>query len=76
MDSAALEPCLPQRKLVELRELLYQWQGRRSCSKQELESQTGKLAHASKVVQSGRTFMYRTFELKICSLSHSLNESF
>ena len=39
------------------------FQGKKSCSMKELESLVGKLAHASQVVQSGKTFMRRMFEL-------------
>ena len=64
LDTMALEVRLPRHKLAELRELSGQWQGKKSCSMKELESLVGKLAHASRVVQSGKTFMRRMFELK------------
>ena len=64
LDSRALEIRLPQRKLGELRELIQQWQGKRSCTMKDLESLVGKLGHAAQVVPPGRTFLWRMFELK------------
>ena len=63
LDSQAMEIRLPAAKLVELHELLGRWQGRQSCTRRELESLVGKLAHAAKVVRPGKTFLRRMFEL-------------
>ena len=63
VDSDAMEVRLPGPKLVELKELLVSWQGRRACLRKELESLVGKLAHACKVVRPGKTFLRRMFEL-------------
>jgi len=46
LDSVAMEVRLPSGKLEELRELIMQWQGRRTRLVKELESLVGKLAHA------------------------------
>lgn len=45
---------LPTAKLEELQVLLRQWQGRKAYTRRELESLTGKLAHAAKVVRPGK----------------------
>ena len=63
LDSRLLQTRLPQRKLTELKELILQWSGKKSCTKKELESLIGKLGHASRVVLPGKTFMRRMFEL-------------
>ena len=63
LDTIAFEVRLPATKLAELRVLLQQWQGRKACTRRELESITGKLAHAAKVVRPGKTFMGRMFKL-------------
>lgn len=54
-----MEVWLPRSKLLELKELLATWQ---SCKK-ELESLVGKLAYACNVVQLGKTFLRRMFEV-------------
>lgn len=51
VDTVALEVRLPVGKLRELQDLLWQCQGRKAFTQRELESLTGKLAHAAKVVQ-------------------------
>ena len=63
LDSGTLEIRLPPRKLNELQQLLQLWVGRKSCTRKELESLTGKLAHASRAVRPGKTFMGRMFQL-------------
>ena len=63
IDTRMMELRLPPSKLKELQELLDQWLGRRSCTRRELESLVGKLAHACKVVRPGKTFLRRMFEL-------------
>ena len=50
LDSHAMEIRLPPAKLTELRQLIWSWVYRHSCTRRELESLIGKLAHASKVV--------------------------
>lgn len=63
LDSGALILRLPERKLRELKALLGTWLGKKSCLKKDLQSLTGKLQHAAKVVRPGRTFMRRMFDL-------------
>ena len=63
LDSRALEMRLPRVKLLELQQTSSAWVGRRSCRKKELESVVGKLPHASRVVQPGKTFLRQLFEL-------------
>ena len=63
LDTMAFEVRLPATRLAELQVLLQQWQGRKACTRRELESITSKLAHAAKVVRPGKTFMGRMFKL-------------
>ena len=63
MDSIYMELRLPQKKISELKGLIRDWLGRRSCRKRELQSLVGKLQHACKVVKPGRSFLRRMFEL-------------
>ena len=63
LDSKALEMRLPRDKLLDLQQTSSAWSGRRSCRKKELESLVGKLSHASRVVQPGKTFLRQLFEL-------------
>ena len=56
LDTELSEMRLPKAKLEELWDLLWQWRGRKCFTRKELESHTGKLAHATKAVQPGRTF--------------------
>ena len=57
LDSVALEIRLPAGKLQRLRAALVDWEGRRSATKQHLQSIIGHLSHAAKVVKPGRTFL-------------------
>ena len=50
VDTVEMVLRLPSGKLRELRELVEQWLGRKSCSLQELQSVAAKLQHACKVV--------------------------
>ena len=63
IDSVLLELRLPKDKLHNLQVATSAWAGRRSCRKKELESLVGKLAHASRVVPPGKTFLQGFFEL-------------
>ena len=55
LDSIAMIIRLPLQKLLELQDLVRAWRGRRACTRSELESLVGKLAHACTVVQPGKT---------------------
>ena len=63
LDSARWEVRLPQTKLTEIQHIVRNWIGRKSCTRRELESLVGKLAHASRVIRPGKTFMRRLYEL-------------
>ena len=43
--------------------MVQQWEGRKACSRRELESLIGLLNHACKVVQPGRSFLRRMLDL-------------
>lgn len=57
VDSVALQIRLPESKLVRLVKELEDAIGRKGMLKRELQSLTGLLQHAAKVVRPGRTFM-------------------
>ena len=77
LDTVAWEIRLPRQKLEDLKELIRQWVGRRTCSRKELESLVGKLGHAAQVVPPGKTFMRRLFELKAAmGQARGLNNGF
>jgi len=63
IDSWAGEVRLPQSKLAQLVSELDAWTTKRRCIRRELESITGKLQHAARVVKSGRSFVRRLFDL-------------
>ena len=63
LDSVALEARLPLAKLARLRLLLETWQGRKSSTREELQSLVGQLQHAATVVRPGCTFLRRLFDL-------------
>ncbi len=65
IDSEAMELRLPKDKLVRLLEELSHWRGRKACKKRDLLSLIGLLAHASKVVRAGRTFLRRLINLSM-----------
>ena len=62
LDTTKQEISLPQQKLEELKCLIAVWKGRSSCTKRELLQLIGKLAHATKVVVAGRTFLRRMID--------------
>ncbi len=63
LDTDKLEMCLPDGKLVKLRELVSKWRKRKSCTKKELQSLAGHLSNACKVVRPGRRFLRGVFGL-------------
>ncbi len=46
LDSDTMVIRLPEGKLMELKALVQQWLGRKSCKRKDLESLVGKLGHA------------------------------
>lgn len=54
---------LPKDKLERVQSMVQQWEGRKACSRRELESLIGLLNHACKVVQPGRSFLRRMLDL-------------
>ena len=63
VDTAMLELRLPQKKILELKSLVGESLGQKSCQKRELQSLVGKLQHACKVVKPGWSFLRHIFEL-------------
>jgi hypothetical protein len=63
IDSVAMQLSLPPDKLSRIRGLVLSWRSKRAATKQELQSLIGHLSHAATVVQHGRTFMRRMFDL-------------
>ena len=63
LDLERLELRLPPGKLTKLCELVGKWRRRKCCTKEELQSLTGHLNHACKVVRPGRRFLRGVFRL-------------
>ena len=63
LDTALMVRRLPSDKLHELKGVVAEWLGKKTCRRQELQSLVGKLQHACKVVRPGRTFLSRMFVL-------------
>ena len=63
LDSTYLTMSVPDRKVHEILLLLAEWRDRRKCTKTELLSLTGKLSDVCKVVEPGRIFVRRLFDL-------------
>ena len=63
VDTMAGQLRLPTEKLHRLQSLLAEWGNRKACTRRELESLTGLLNHACKVVRSGRSFLRRMLDL-------------
>ena len=53
---------LPEEKLQHLKELIAQWIPKKAATKRAMLSLIGELAHASKVVIPGRTFLRRMID--------------
>lgn len=64
IDSISQELRLPADKLMRLRSLLGEWEGKTRCTKQELQSLAGHLQHAASVVRAGRSFIRRLYDLQ------------
>ena len=63
IDIIAMELRLPQEKLSKLKGLLSEWQYKKVCSREKLESLLGHLNHACSVVRPGRSFIGRLISL-------------
>ena len=59
VDTDQLEICLPQEKLLRIKEMTNNWMGWKVARRRELESLLGLLQHAAKVVSPGRIFVRR-----------------
>ena len=57
IDTESFQLKLPTEKLQRLKSDIAKWQGRRHCTKRELQSLLGSLNHAASVIGPGRTFM-------------------
>ena len=64
LDTATLQLRLPNDKLQRLKEALATAQSKKCMSKQNLQSLTGLLQHAVKVVRPGRPFLHRLYALQ------------
>ena len=63
VDTVLFQLRLPADKLARLQVMVRQWLDRRSCTRRELESLTGHLAHAAIVIRPGRIFLRPLFAL-------------
>ena len=61
-DSQTMTMRLPEEKLRHLRDLIGQWISKKAATKRSMLSLIGELAHASKVVIPGRTFLRRIID--------------
>ena len=59
LDSIQQVACLPEDKLLALRQLIQLWLSCRWCHRRDLESLIGHLHHASKVVGQGEHYFIR-----------------
>ena len=62
-DSIKMEIRLPSDKVKKTMEMVKDFRGKKCCSRKELQSLAGYLAHASQVVRGGRTFSRRIINL-------------
>ncbi len=63
IDTLKQELRLPEEKLRRLLDMLAEWEKKKSCTRQELESLIGTLHHACKVIPSGRSFLRQAISL-------------
>ena len=63
IDTVSYQLQLPEEKVGRLLSILQHWRSRKSCTRSELESLLGHLAHAAIVVRPGRTFLHQLFTL-------------
>ena len=64
LDTVTLQLRLPNDKLQRLKEALASAESKKCMSKQNLQSLTGLLQHAVKVVRPGRPFLHRLYALQ------------
>ncbi|CAC5360218.1 unnamed protein product [Mytilus coruscus] len=69
LDSMHMIAKLPDEKLVRIKDILYSYLNRRSCSKHEMLSLLGHLNYACKVIIPGRSFVSY-----LLTLAHSVKE--
>ena len=62
LDSMRNEIRIPEQKMQDIKTDMARWISKKSCRRKELESLIGRLCHASRVVQPGKTFMRCLFE--------------
>ena len=55
---------LPEEKCQRLKEAIHEAQGRKAIAKWELQSLTGLLQHAAKVIRPGRALLYHLYALE------------
>ena len=72
IDTVRMELRLPPGRLIELQSLVGQWKSKQACTKRDLLSLIGKLAHAAKIVKPGRTFLRRMLDVahSVSDLNH------
>ena len=63
LDAVQLEMRLAREKLLDFQKAMQSWLGKWTYRKKEMESLVGKLSHASKVIQLGKTFLRQLFEV-------------
>ncbi|CAG2214500.1 unnamed protein product [Mytilus edulis] len=69
LDSMHMIAKLPDEKLVRIKDILYSYLNRRSCTKREMLSLLGHLNYACKVIIPGRSFVSY-----LLTLAHSVRE--
>ena len=63
VDTVKFQLRLPPEKIDRLRALVQSWHRKQSCTRKELESFVGHLAHAATVIRPGRIFLRQLFSL-------------
>lgn len=77
IDTTSMEIRLPDMKLSRIKQLIYSWRSKKSCTKRTLLSLIGNLQHASSVVRPGRTFLCRMIDRQVHMDGHlRLNAEF
>jgi hypothetical protein len=66
LDSVAQLARLPSEKFASTLKILHDWERRRWCRRQELESLIGTLHHVCKIIPPGRAFLRRMINLLCC----------